>query len=266
MPQSHHKSHHKLYRLAEIYDIAFDFKDFASECEFMISVYENIIGRKPESWLEMAAGPARHTLEMARLGLQVTALDLSPEMVEYGRSLAHSAGVKFEYMCGDMAGFVLKQPVELAGLLLDSASYLLENETVYRHLNCAADALVKNGVYILEMAHPADHLTGRKSTRTDWESARDGKKVRIIWGDESDKLDVISQTTETSVHMIVTENGQSSEIVDTCPQRFFTCTEFQALVDASGRFEIVARYGAMDRQIDLRNEKAWRMISVLKKR
>lgn len=266
MPQFHNKSHTKLYSFAEIYDIAFDFKDFEGECEFMVSVYEDVMGRMPRSWLEMAAGPARHTLEMARRGLTSTALDLSSAMVEYGRELGQKAGVEFEYICGDMTDFELKRPVELAGLLLDSSSYLLENETVYEHLSCVAEALADSGVYILEMAHPGDHLGARKTTKTDWEMERDGKKVRTIWGDESDSLDAVSQIIETSVRMIVTENGRSSEIVDSCPQRFFTCTEFQALVEASGRFELVAQYGAMDKQIDLRHEKAWRMISVLKKR
>lgn len=270
MPQSsnktHSKTHGKLYDLAEIYDIAFDFKDFASECEFMISAYQDMFGRKPESWLEMAAGPARHTLEMARRELKSTALDLSPSMVEYGSALGKRAGVHFEYICGDMTNFALQRPVELVGLLLDSSSYLLRNETVYRHLDCVADALAKDGMYILEMAHPDDHLGVRKTTRTDWEMERAGKKVHTIWGDESDPLDSVSQICETSVRMTVTEAGKSFEIVDSCPQRFFTCTEFQALVDASGRFELVAQYGAMDKAIDLRHEKAWRMISVLKKR
>ncbi len=265
MPQSVNKTHSKLYELAEIYDIAFDFKDFAGECEFMTSVYEDIIGRKPDSWLEMAAGPARHTLEMARRGLKSTALDLSPAMVEYGRELGQGADVEFEYICGDMAEFELQRRFELAGLLLDSSAYLLENETMYRHLNCVAEALTDGGIYILEMAHPDDHLGVRKTTKTDWEMERDGKKVHTIWGDESDPLDAVSQICETSVRMIVTEDGRSSEIVDSSPQRFFTCTEFRALVDASGRFELVAQYGAMDKAVDMRHEKAWRMISVLKK-
>lgn len=266
MPLPRRRSHHELYELAEIYDTAFDFKDYTDECEFMLSVYEDIVGQRPQSWLEMAAGPARHTLEMASRGLRATALDLSPAMVDFGRSLAGSDGVEFEYLCGDMTNFKLQRPVDLAGLLLDSSSYLLENESVYKHLNCVADALAKEGVYILEMAHPGDHLTANRTTRTDWESERSGKKVHMIWGDESDTLDPVSQITETIVRVTVTENGQSTEIVDSCPQRFFTCTEFLALVDASGRFSIVKQYGAMDRQIDLRHEKAWRMISVLKKR
>ena len=87
------ESHHRVYERAEIYDIAFDFRDYEAQGNFLLQCHEELRGRPAKSWLELAAGPARHTLEMARRGLSCTALDLSPAMVHYGLKLAVALGV-----------------------------------------------------------------------------------------------------------------------------------------------------------------------------
>ncbi|MFQ5607991.1 MAG: class I SAM-dependent methyltransferase, partial [Candidatus Zixiibacteriota bacterium] len=206
------------------------------------------------------------SLEMARRGIRPAALDLSGEMVAYGSRLARDAGVEIEYIQADMADFQLSAPVDLAFLPLDSISYLLDNETVYRHLDSVAEALTYNGVYVLEISHPRDMFGVRKATKTDWEMERGGKKVHLVWGTEDDSFDPVSQLTDVSVSVSVSEAGKTTEYISRAKQRSFSCTEIQALVRASGRFELIRMYGAMDAEIDLSHPKAWRMITALQKR
>ena len=78
------KSHDQFYSLAQIYDIAFDFKDIPSECLYLRSAFRSYTGRAPTSFLDLAAGPALHAIEMAKAGLKAGATDLSPAMVQYG--------------------------------------------------------------------------------------------------------------------------------------------------------------------------------------
>ena len=182
-------SHTELYRQPELYDIAFDFRDIAAECDFLEAACRSVLGRSPESVLELAAGPARHLLEFARRGVRVTGLDLSPEMVHYSRSLAAAAGVPIRYRCGDMVEFSLGKQFDLAVLLMDSASYLLDNRAVLAHLASVADHLTGGGVYILEMSHPRDTFGVGRSTHAEWERHRDGVRVRIRWGYEDDPFD-----------------------------------------------------------------------------
>lgn len=258
-------SHHKVYARAEIYDFAFDFKDFEAECSLMTSLYESIVGRRPTSWLEVAAGPARHTLEMARRGLRCIALDLSPEMVQYGKQLGLQAGRPFTYLHGNMAEFQLDEPVDLAGIFLDSITAMLDNETMDRHLLSMADALTDRGLYILELSHPRDYF-GERTAESEWETTRDGRTVYVKWGHVDDPFDAVTQITEETVHITVTEDGHTTEIRDTSRSRTYTATEFDALVHANGLFTTVARYGAMDENIDLYHPKAWRNVVVLQKR
>lgn len=79
------KNHSKIYSSAKYYDIAFDYRDVKQECDF----FEKIVLKfSPElnskTFIEFAAGPALHSIEMAKRGWTSTSVDLSSEMKTYG--------------------------------------------------------------------------------------------------------------------------------------------------------------------------------------
>jgi SAM-dependent methyltransferase len=258
--------HETYYSHAEIYDIAFDFRDVPRECDCLSRVFEQSNGNSPRSFLELAAGPALHSREFAGRGLTVAALDLSRDMVEYGQQQARRQGVSFSYEQGDMISFDLGRFFDLAAILMDSTSYLLDNDVVLAHLNCVADHLNSGGLYILEMGHPRYVFNTEGKVENRWEMSRGDKTVETIWGHDSDEFDPISQITNTKVTVNVTAGGQTYKLEETAPQRSFTANEFEALVRASGRFTIAAIFGAVDDSISFSNEKeAWRMVPVLQR-
>src|SRR5215472_2604254 len=55
------------------------------------------------SVLEVAPGPGFLSIELARRGLQVSAVDISKTFVEIARRNAAAAGVKARFGCGDAA-------------------------------------------------------------------------------------------------------------------------------------------------------------------
>ena len=257
-------NHKDFYAFAKYYDIAFDFKDVAKECDFMAERYKAAFGQPPNSFLELAAGPGLHGVEFAQKGLHSVALDLSPEMVEYGLSKAKSEGVELEYFCGDMIDFDLQQKFDLVAILMDSTSYLLDNDSVISHLDSVANHLNDKGLYILEMGHPRDIFNAGTSAETDWTMKKDEVEVKVQWGAKGDPFDPISQISQTTVKMNVTDGKQTEELVETAPQRCFSANEFYALVRASGKLKVLETFGAMNSNIPFSNDKqAWRMVSVL---
>lgn len=258
------RGHETLYSRAEIYDIAFDFRDVPRECDFLGKTYEKCNGKSPASFLELAAGPALHSREFARRGLAVTALDLCDEMVKYGKEQARNEGLDLAYEQGDMVSFDLGRRFDLATILMDSTSYLLDNEAVLTHLDCVADHLNSGGIYVLEMSHPKYVFNTGEKVGTRWEMSRGHKTVETIWGAEDDEFDPITQITNTRVIVNVTDGEREYTLEETAPQRCFTANEFTALVRASGRFTITSIYGAVDESIAFSNEnEAWRMVPVL---
>jgi SAM-dependent methyltransferase len=258
--------HDGLYRLAEYYDIAFDFRDVGVECDFLTELYRRSAAREPASFLELAAGPAYHTIELARRGLRATALDLSPAMVRHGRAKAAAAGVAIDYVEGDMTGFSLPATYDLAALLMASCEYLLDNDAVLSHLDRVADHLNDGGLYVVEMSHPRDAFEVGRSTKPAWDMERDGTRVHMEWGHDGDPFDPITQLTEVSVRVEFEDGTQHGSHEERAPQRAFTANELRALVAASGRFEIAGMYGSMSVEIPFGNDKAaWRMVPVLRR-
>jgi ubiquinone/menaquinone biosynthesis C-methylase UbiE len=107
-----------IYNFPELYDVAFSFRDFQEEVSFLTEVHKkhalfNLKDTYPQSVLELAAGPARHSIEYinqrylsssmnieaneqqyhSQQHCHVVALDTNEAMVKYGLSL-------FEKECG----------------------------------------------------------------------------------------------------------------------------------------------------------------------
>jgi len=259
-------SHGGVYSKAELYEIAFDFRDVSAECDVLFKLARSYSGRPAQSFIELAAGPAAHAREMATRGLRSVAVDLTPEMVHLGRRMARETSVDIEYLEADMTAFELTEPVDLAAILMDSQSVLLDNDAALAHFRCVADALVAGGIYVMEMGHPRDAFGVGKSADSDWVMERDGTTVHTIWGRDDDPFDPITQITDVTVTMRWQQGEDRGEITEIAPDRRFVPNELRALVTASDRFEIVAELGALDPDLPVNNEKeSWRFIPILRR-
>ena len=255
------------YSKAKYYDIAFDFKNVSEENQTLLNVYHKHTGREAKSFLDIAAGPASNAIEMAKPGIRSVALDYSAEMVAYGIEKAKAVNVPLAYLQGDMRKFELSESVDLAAIFMDSTSYLLTNDDVLSHFNSVARSLNRGGLYILEMSHPRDVFSVGKSASTDWTQKQNDIEVTVKWGAEGDVFDPISQTTIVTATLQFKTPFESGEIVDQSEQRCFTFNEFDALVKASGCFEIIEVLGSLKPNVPFSNEKnCWRMIPVLRKK
>lgn len=57
--------HEAIYANAALYDLAVSYRDYALECRCLGDLYQLRRRRAPRSFLELAAGPAAHSVEMA---------------------------------------------------------------------------------------------------------------------------------------------------------------------------------------------------------
>lgn len=139
------------YIRPEVYDIAFSFRDIGTEVEYLVDQYQALSGGAPlRHFLELAAGPARHAIQLAQKvpGACSTAVDAEPAMVDYAYSLATKIGIGSSVTCvhADMkqpllASAVQPGNVDLAAVLLGSLAHCLDNEAALACLQSAAAAL-----------------------------------------------------------------------------------------------------------------------------
>jgi len=259
-------AHLDFYSRSKFYDIAFSFKNVGEENRTIFDVFEKHCGKPATSFLDIAAGPASNAIEAAQSGIKSFAIDYSPEMVAYGLQKAKNKNAELAYVQGDMRDFSLKEKVDLAAIFMDSTSYLLTNDDFLNHLKAVAKALNENGIYILEMSHPRDVFSVGKSSSTEWTEKRENIEVSVRWGDANDTFDPIKQTTNVTATLKYETPTEAGEIIDRSEQRCFTFQEVDALVKASGCFELIDVLGSLKPNIPFSNDKTcWRMIPVLRK-
>jgi len=258
-------SHSEIYGHAQLYDLAFSFKDVVGDAEAVLAMAAAAGVDQPSSFLELAAGPARDAMEFSRRGLRATAVDNSPGMIRFARDTAAQEGLDITVVEADITDFSIDRSVDIAAIYMDSLGVILDNDGLLRHLDRVADALVAGGVYIIEHGHPRDVFKVGVSAGNDWEIERDGLLLHTRWGREEDVFDPTTQIIEHTVSFTWEHLGERHEVVEIRPDRAITPNELRALVLASGRFEIVAEYGALDPAIPFSNAKdSWRYVPVLR--
>jgi hypothetical protein len=252
--------HATIYDAAALYDLAFSYRDFPKETRFLRQLYAKRVGREPHSFLELAAGPACHTLEMRSEGLEVAALDLSAAMAAHSQRRAQERGLPFRYVVGDMTHFEFERRFDLIACMLCSATYLLTDEQFERHLSCVRAALADDGVYVLELPHPNDASEAKTAER--WTMKDEHGELSVEWCEAAavDRLLTIDVRLEYRPH----DNRPPQLVVDRGRQRDLSEADLSRMARATG-FVVSDVFGALDEAVALHDPKAWRMLAVLRK-
>jgi SAM-dependent methyltransferase len=258
-----------IYDEPEFYEAACAYRDVPSEVDALLRWVDR--HRDPEagpvrSVLELAAGPAEHARELARRGLEATTLDLSAAMCARASDMAAAAGLSLTVVQADMRDFSLPGRFDLAITMLNSLCHLMTLDDLLAHLACVARHLSPGGLYIAELAHPADFFSAERRTSSEWSSEINGGTVSVRWGGGKDEIDPVTQVTREHVSVTYRKRGGAVRTVtDVVPNRFWTATELTAALRLAGGFALAASYGDFEADSPLDAADAWRMILVLRR-
>jgi SAM-dependent methyltransferase len=241
------------------YEVGFSYRDVEAEVDALLAWHDGPVATA----LEIASGPGDHALELARRGIGVAVLDLSPQMCARVVERFADAGMALrEIAQADMIDFKLGDQFDLIFCLIDSLAHVLTLDDLVRHLTCVRDHLSAAGAYVVETLHPADGFRPGSRTDIDWTAERDGVRVRIRWGDGDEVIDPITQITNVRVSIEVTRPGGGHMLAEMLPQRFWTRDELAAAARLAD-LEVTAVFGDFaDSPLD--GPHAWRMITVLR--
>jgi SAM-dependent methyltransferase len=284
----------RIYSMPALYDLAFGYRNYEEEVDFLIGQHQALHeGKPPSRTLELAAGPARHSI-CALQSSQVqaaTAVDNSPEMVDYGRDIAlHELDVdsqeSFTYATEDMSDFDFEQLAgdgdvngdllfDSAWILLGSLQHLTTNEKVMSCFESIHRALSPRGTLIIELPHPRETFSLVECTRNGWEvplEDEDGEtsgELEIVWGDDNDAFDPITQVRQFTVSLelkgVQNADPDLQSVREIVPLRHFTSQEIDALARLTG-FEVTSLHGALSEGVDVNDEdQAFRLVCVLQK-
>jgi len=110
-----------------------------------------ISGRRNGAVLDMACGPGRHAIALAKQGFDVTGVDRTRFLLEKAKQNAEEQHARVTWVLDDMRGFAKPDTFDLALSLFTSFGYfddMAENQAVLRNLNTS---LVPGGVLVMDM-------------------------------------------------------------------------------------------------------------------
>lgn len=259
--------------------------------DFLIGQYQALHsdGKPPTRVLELAAGPARHSIHaLGSSKVQfATALDNSQEMVEYGKTIAAEeldvdSLDHFSYVQKDMSNFTMRQSeddsankFDSAWILLGSLQHLITNDQVIQCFKSIHNVLDEGGILVLELPHPRETFTMVECTKNGWEvpledeNGQETGALEIIWGDDDDDFDEIKQIRQFTVAMnlkgVENNNADDQSVREIVPMRLFTTQEIDALARIAG-FQVTSLHGALADGVDVNDEdEAFRLVCVLQK-
>jgi hypothetical protein len=192
-------------------------------------------------------------------------------MCGYASERAKAAGVGLAVVEGDMRDFAITGPdgvpatFDLAVTMLNSVCHLFTLDDLVRHLTAVRGHQVPGGLYVAELAHPADFFSPVPRTSSEWTIDEPGVHADVRWGGRNDRINPLTQVTDE--HMTITAttaDGVIRTVSDVVPNRFWTLTEFTAAVTLAGGYRLAASYGDFDLTTTLDAPTAWRMILVLR--
>jgi len=109
----------------------------------------DLINQRPQRILDMACGTGVASIELARRGFEVTALDYSSQMLDI---LKKKRGAKkLEIIQSNMENFKLPHKVDAVTCYFDSLNYLTEERSIKRCFSSVYEALSAPGSFIFDM-------------------------------------------------------------------------------------------------------------------
>ncbi len=138
-------------QFAAVYDRLMTDIDYACWARYLLELARRA-GVEPKSVCECACGSGLLSVELARLGLKLTASDLSSDMLELASARARRHGLMIPFIAQDMRKLALHRPVDALFCACDGVNYLLTDADVSAFFAAAHANLREGGVLVFDIS------------------------------------------------------------------------------------------------------------------
>jgi 2-polyprenyl-3-methyl-5-hydroxy-6-metoxy-1,4-benzoquinol methylase len=122
-----------------------------SEAERLVKLIVKKLKLKPNSSvLDMACGAGRHAMTFAKMGFEVTAIDLSQRLIAEAMKSAERANVKINFILSDILKFETEFKFDLVVNLFTSIGYFDEDQENFAVIEKAYRSLANDGYFVVD--------------------------------------------------------------------------------------------------------------------
>ena len=144
------------FALSKVYDVLnadLDYTSWAKYIDKKIKAYSDI---DVSLVLDLCCGTGTMTLELDKLGYDMTGIDLSPEMLDIARQKAMDAkrSENILFLCQDMCEFELYGTVQAVVSCLDSLNHLDTKKDLKRVFDLVHNYLEPGGLFMFDLNSP----------------------------------------------------------------------------------------------------------------
>ena len=125
--------------------------------EATVAFYREILkqeGLHPRTAVDLACGTGSVTAILARMGLEVTGVDLSEEMLTVAQQKLWEADMQARLVCQNLRDLRLPRGVDLAVCALDSLDYITDPGDCEKAIRRIYKALNPGGIFIFDVNTP----------------------------------------------------------------------------------------------------------------
>lgn len=162
------------YQNARRYDAITRALSSAAPVEF----YRTQLSQYGPSTLELACGTGRIALPLAEAGMDVSALDCSPEMLALAQSKARQAGVAVRWIEADMRRFTLGRQFDSVFVASNSLSHLPRRTDLQACFASVHSHLAPGGRFLVDVFNPALSILQRPPDERDFMAEYEDTEVQ----------------------------------------------------------------------------------------
>ena len=141
------------FALAKVYDVLNSEIDYAKWAKYIDEKIKKHSKIDVSLVLDLCAGTGSMTMELDALGYDMTAIDLSPEMLDIAREKAVMAGREKDilFLCQNMCEFELFGTVQAVVSCLDSLNHLDSESDLEKVFKLVHNYLESGGIFCFDM-------------------------------------------------------------------------------------------------------------------
>ena len=210
----------------------------------LLDFYRRQIVRCGEPVLELACGSGRLTIPLAEEGVDITGLDIAPEMLRLAESKAATRGVRLTLERGDVRAFNLARKFRFIFFPANSLSHLLTREEIEACFARVRRHLTEDGRFLVDIFNPSLKLLAREPTVRyavgEYDDPRGGGRTVV-----TEQVSYNAATQINRIRWFYRHEAANEETAVSFSMRCFFPQEIDALLAHNG-YTIEQKYGAYD--------------------
>ncbi len=244
---------------AQYYDLLYQDKDYSSEAQYVNELIKQHT-TSANKLLNLGCGTGKHDYAFARLGYNVTGVDLSEEMVSQAiNNIPQDISNQLDFFNGDIRSFNLNKTFDVVVSLFHVVSYQVTNSDLHEVINTAYTHLEPGGVFIFDCWYGPGVMSDPPVVRIKRMSDSEINVTRLA----EPELNSLENIVDVNYSIWITHVNSPAviEIKETHKMRYLFLSEIEFLIE--NKFKLL---GVNDW---LTNEKpglnSWNAVFILKK-